>query len=238
MEIPIKVPSLRLKGRIDVLERDGSEVKIIDLKSGRTGDGTGDLDPKIVWQLRLYGVLVQTLDPMARVTLIVDDGTEHVVPFDATIMEESMAWLRLAMGSLSPGAMIAAEDAATVGPECRWCKFRHRCKQYLHKAPSLWAREMDWPLPMDIWGTITGSTPKAGNLLNVSILDAAGRQVKVFCIQTDHLGESSVGERLWLFELATSQIGQRGNTWRHPLNFYEIGDASPADRAWGLSVFS
>jgi hypothetical protein len=46
-----------------------------------------------------------------------------------------------------------------------------------------------------------------------------------------------VGDRIWFFDLIAFATDLRGTTWRHPLNFHEMGDF-PSDRAWSLHVFS
>lgn len=237
VEVPIQVPHLRLKGRIDVLERKGEEIKIVDLKSGRVEDADGAVKPQIALQLRLYGILAQTLDPRSHVTLVVNNGTEHSVPFDHGVVAEVNEWLSSTMGSLVPGRIVPADEYAKIGPDCRCCGIRHRCERYLREAPTLWTREIDWRLPLDTWGTVESVTPRNDGMFDLALLDAGGRRVKVFSVRECQLTEHIVGKLVWLFELATSRPALRGNAWRHPLNFHEIGDSDLTDRAWSLQVF-
>ena len=237
VEVPICVPALRLKGRMDVLERTGDEIKIIDLKSGRVENAEGEVKPKIVLQLLLYGILAQSLDPRARVSLVVNDGAVHPVPFDPEIVKETEAWLHSTMSSLVTGAIISAEEHAKVGPDCRWCGIRHRCARYLREAPDLWIREIDWRPPLDTWGTVERQVTKSNKLFDLTLLDAGGRRIKIFRVRETHLSEFKIGKTVWFFDLAASRPALGGNPWRHPLNFHEIGECDAIDRAWSLQVF-
>lgn len=236
-EVPISVPILRLKGRIDVLERTAEKIKIVDLKSGRVGNASGEINPKIALQLRLYGILIQAIDPKVQVTLVVNDGTEHPVAFDPAIAEETKEWLLSKMSSFVPEAIISAKNYAKVGSDCRWCGIRHRCENYLLEAPGLWARMIDWPLPLDTWGTAENLTPINDGLVDLTLLDVAGRRVKVFRVRETHLKNLVVGQRVWLFDLASSRYALRGNAWKHPLNFHEISDSGLSDNAWSIGVY-
>ena len=236
-EVPIYVPTLRLKGRIDILERTANEIKIVDFKSGRIIDANGEIKPNIVLQLLIYGIMAQSLDPSACVSLVINDGTEHQVPFDHEISEHKKDWLRSIMGSLVPGTIAWAEEHEMVGPDCRWCRIRHCCTKYIRETPELWTRDIEWQLPMDTWGTLEALTPKRNELVDLTLSDASGRRVKVFNVKETHLEKLIVGTRLWLFELASSRAALSGNFWRHPLNFYEVGESDMSDRAWSLQVF-
>jgi hypothetical protein len=236
-EVPIYVPTLRLKGRIDLVERNANEIRIMDLKSGSTFDADGEIKPNIALQLLIYGVMAQTLDPGALIFLVINNGTEHPVPFDLETLEQTKEWLCSMVSSLVPGTIAYAEDYATVGPDCRWCGIRHRCERYLRDAPNLWTREMEWRLPMDTWGTLEALLPKSNGLNDLTLLDAGGRHVKVFNVRETHLKELSLRKKLWLFEVASSRPALRGNSWRHPLNFYEIDESDISNRAWSLQVF-
>ena len=57
--------------------RDGPE----DRKSHRYREG--HLDDAVIEQLRTYGTLVKDRVPDVEVQLVVDDGSEHIIPFDA-----------------------------------------------------------------------------------------------------------------------------------------------------------
>ncbi len=237
VEVPICIPALRLKGKIDVLERKGDKIKIVDLKSGRIEETDGEIKPKIALQMILYGLMVNYLDPRPQVTLIVNDGTEHVVAFDPKILEEIKLRLHSTMSSQVPGAVVSVEKYTKVGPDCQWCDIRHRCVRYLEEAPNLWIREIDWRLPLDTWGTLEKVNRKRNGLFDLNLLDAGGRRIKIFSVREAHLAETAIGKRVWLFDLATTRTAFYSDSWRHPLNFHEIGEGNPIHRAWSLQVF-
>jgi hypothetical protein len=74
-------------------------------------------------------------------------------------------------------------------------------------------------------------------LVDLTLKDAAGRQVKIFHLCENHIAGLKEGDKIWLFDLSAS-FGDLGRTtWRHPLNFHEFNDRK-SDRAWSLQVFS
>ena len=237
VEVPIEVPELRLKGRMDVLYRRGRETKITDIKSGRLEDENGEIVERVVRQIQLYGLMANWLQPSTHVILTILAGVERPVPFDEDVRGETFAWLRSRTDLLPPGSTVFCDSVAQVGPDCRWCVMRHRCVRYLRDAPTLWASELDWPLPLDVWGTIERIDSSGNALVDLTLCDAGGRKVKVFCLRDVHVAGMRVGDRVWLFNLSASVIDIRGTSWRHPLNFHEIGD-SASDRAWSLQAFS
>ncbi len=237
IEVPIAVSELRLKGRMDVLNRRGNEVKITDVKSGRVEDENGEIITRVLRQIQLYGLMAKGLEPSAQVILTILAGSERAVPFDEDAQDETLAWLRSRMEPLVPGATVSCDSLAQVGPDCRWCDMRHRCERYLQDAPSLWVRDLEWPLPLDIWGTIERIDSNSDDLVDLTVRDAGGRRIKAFCLSDARMAGIRTGNRIWLFNLLASVTEIRGAFWRHPLNFYEIGD-SASDRAWSLQAFS
>src|SRR5262249_30314190 len=80
-EVYLEAPSLRLRGRADLIERTRGYVVIRDLKTGRVLTHDGDVLPTIERQMRLYGAMAHEIWPSARVSLIVDHGVEREVEF-------------------------------------------------------------------------------------------------------------------------------------------------------------
>lgn len=237
VEVPIEVPELRLKGRMDVLDRRGKEIKVTDIKSGRVEDKNGEIADRIVRQIRLYGLMVNWLEPSTHVNLTILSGVKLSIPFDADVRGETLAWLRSRTDPLPPGSTVSCDSLAQVGTDCRWCNMRHRCERYLRDTPPLWANNLDWPLPLDVWGTVERIDSNDDDLIDLTLWDAGGRKVKVFRLREVHVAGMRVGDRIWLFNLSASATDLRGTSWRHPLNFHEMDD-SVNDRAWSLHVFS
>jgi hypothetical protein len=237
VEVPIEVPELRIKGRMDVLDRHGNETKITDIKSGSIEDENGKIVESVLRQIQLYGLMANWLEPLTCVFLTILADVERPVPFDAYVRDETLAWLRAKMDLLPPGTAISCDSLAQIGPDCRWCDMRHRCVRYLREAPSLWAKNQNWSLPLDIWGTVQRIDANGNGLVDLTLRDDGGRQVKVFRLRNVHAANVNAGDKIWLFDLSASATDIRGSIWRHPLNFHEMGD-SASDRAWSLNVFS
>ena len=237
VEVPIEVLELRLRGRMDILKRRRTETKITDIKSGSIKGVNGEIVERVARQIRLYGLMAKWLEPSKHVILTILAGDECPIPFDADIQGETLAWLRSRTEPLPPGSTVSCDNLAQVGPDCRWCNMRHRCVRYLQDTPPLWSNNLDWPLPLDAWGTVERIDPNGDDLVDLTLCDAGGRQVKVFCLRDAHFDSINSGDRIWLFNLSSSVTDLRGTTWRHPLNFHEIGE-SASDRAWSLQVFS
>lgn len=236
-EVPIIVPSLRLKGRIDLVKRLGSQITIVDLKTGQALNNRGEIRAEIVRQVYLYGLMVHKLSPHAEIDIVVNDGREHAIDFDAVVMSSIEEWLQTVLGRLTLGETKNAQSLANVGQSCRWCMIRHRCQAYLQNAPKFWSQDMKWRLPLDIWGTVKQVTDAGNGLYNILMIDAASRHVKLFRIREKYSSMVTIGQQVWFFNLSISRPNYHGKTWRHPLNFHEIGGVSPADRAWSMELF-
>jgi hypothetical protein len=92
-------------------------------------------------------------------------------------------------------------------------------------------------LPLEVWGTVERIDSNDDELVDLTLWDAGGRKVKVFRLRGVHVAGMCVGDRIWLFDLSAAATDLRGTSWRHPLNFHEMGD-SANDRGWYLQVFS
>jgi hypothetical protein len=120
VEVPIKVPELRLKGRMDVLDCRGKEAKITEIKSGRVENENGELLKRVVQQIRLYGLMVNWIESSMHVILTVLAGVERSIPFEAEVRDETLTWLRSRTDPLLPGSTMSCDSLAKVGPDCRW----------------------------------------------------------------------------------------------------------------------
>jgi hypothetical protein len=180
--------------------------------------------------------MVNWIEPSTHIDLKILAGVELTVSFNAEARDETLVWLQSRMDLLPPGSTVSCDSIAKVGPDCRWCDTRHKCVCYLKEAPPLWDSNLCWPLPVDIWGMIERIDSIGADLVDLTLLDAGGRQVKVFRLHDSHVAGMRAGDRIWFFNLSASITDLRGKSRRHPLNFYEMGD-SANDRAWSLQVF-
>lgn len=239
-EVPIRVPSLRISGRIDVLERSGpSQVAVTDYKTGNAIDANGSVFPQIALQLRLYGLALQELLPDVQIKLIVSAGSEHEVPFTPADAAATREWLEATLSPLARGDAVATEGLASPGPACRTCSIRHACSRYLQAAPLLWTEgAVAFSLPLDIWGTVTDlqSDPNGG--LIVRLHDAANRLVRVVRLRSrPDLEDVPTGSPVWFFGLETAGSALIADRHPHPRNFHELPGSPLERRAWALAVF-
>jgi RecB family exonuclease len=235
-EVKILAPQLRLAGRIDLVEKRAGLVILRDLKSGRIEDHQGQILPHIELQLRLYGIMALATEPDRTVHLFVDGGVEHEVPFDAAIAEETVSWAAEFLAGLPVGDA-KATDLASPGAQCRFCPYRHVCGAYLGGAPERWRVGAVEALPLDIWGVVESFTARPGGLVDVVVRDDAGRKGKVFGVLMARIEGANVGDRLYFFGLRGRPRRMADGLWHHPLNFFEVLEDTPRDRAWSLEVF-
>lgn len=236
-EIKISEPSLRLQGRIDVVEKEELRITIRDLKTGRVVDRSGQVLRHVELQLRLYGIMVRQRTPEASIELVVDDGVERKIPFDKEIERATATWLLDFMRGLPPNATLEARDIARPGEECSTCSHRHICPSYREMAPKTWIAPYAHRLPLDIHGRVEQMHIRPDGFADIVLQDAAHRKVKLFGIEACQMANVQPGDQLWFFNLRalTSYNGQ--NEWRHPANFHEVSLDDPLDRAWTLQVF-
>lgn len=236
-EVSIRDEELRLTGRMDLVEKDGSTVVIRDFKTGRVSNSDGDVRTHVKRQLRLYGLMAKRATPAADVELIVDDGREHRVSLGREDLSDTEKRVRRLIGRLPEGHTYAAAKVAQPGKECATCSHRHVCDAYMETAPNQWRTGAPHPLPPDVGGTVESVVGQSENLLHLELRDEADRQVKVFDLAREHIREVREGDRLWFFGLRIYPRSRDGKCWRHPLNFFEVSKDEPTNRAWTLRIY-
>jgi hypothetical protein len=236
-EVDFEVPELRLRGRADLVERDGGIATVRDLKTGRVVDADGQLLPHIERQLQLYGLMASTTWPTDEIRLAVDHGKEHEIPFDDCVREDTRTWLATTLEALPAGRSFSADALATPGEVCVGCSSRHVCGSYRAWAPTVWREGGEVRLPSDTWGEVIERNPCSTGVVHLTLRDAAQRIVKIFHASSDVLRQAMIGDYLWIFNLLTRERRVGGVLFWHPLNFYETDPNEPSDRAWALQVF-
>jgi RecB family exonuclease len=236
-EVDFDLPALRLRGRADLVERDAGLVTIRDLKTGRVLDAEGEVLPHIELQLRLYGLMAESVWPSCRVRLAVDFGEEREIAFDEAVRSETQAWLDTTMHRVPAGREFAADALATPGAGCVGCPFRHVCGAYMTWAPAMWRKGSPIEMPLDTWGAVVDSATAGPASTHLTLRDDAGRLVKVFHARSRDLKNAHVGDRVWLFNLRSRDRHVGTGLRQHPLNFYEADPNDATDRAWALQVF-
>ena len=236
-EVWLEDLELRLRGRVDVLERTLGAVVIRDLKTGRVLDQEGELHSHITRQLRLYGLLVLALWPAVKVRLVVEWENELDVAFGLVEQNKVRAWLTFILERLPAGESVVAETLAAPGQACEGCSYRHVCSSYHAFAPETWRGETAARMPLDVWGKVIEMRPQSTDRCDVRMIDAANRTVKVFGLTRSRVEGLSENDRLWLFGLRTRDRRGGPESWRQPLNFFESTDDDPYAHAWALQSF-
>jgi hypothetical protein len=237
-ELRIEVPELRLAGRADLVDLEPGKVTIRDLKTGRVVTDDAKILPHIECQMRLYGIMARRIWPNAEVQLVVDDGNERAISFEDTDAEELLGWLNASVLSLPVETTVSAGALATPGEACEGCSFRHVCPAYRSVAPQFWTGSASVRMPLDTWGNIEIIVQRPNGLCDIALTDAAHRRVKVFGLLDARMSALSPGQSLWLFGLRTRDRRGSADSWRHPLNFFEVTDDDPFGRAWTLETFA
>lgn len=237
----ISCEALRLTGRVDLLESEGGEIIIRDLKTGGVRTPNGNIAGHIAFQMRLYGLLATRAFPGRRIRLIVDHQESEELSFDSSDVERTNQEREKLLEKL-PAGKAKAVQLATVGAHCRWCDVRHLCSAYRTEAPHLWNRpRTDYSLPLDIWGTIA-EKPKRNDAGEVSLTlyDNAGRYVAIVALDDRQGSFTEFGSEdgVWFFGLeARGELRNASNQYSHPTNFRELPTMIGERRAYRLRIF-
>jgi RecB family exonuclease len=230
-ERPLVVPELRLSGRPDYLERDLDEtIHVTDLKTGTVLDREGRPDDKYALQVRLYALMIERVEPRAKVRLWLEGAQRIEVPWDDTIRVAVSETLEEMTALLPEGKSVAAETVASTGPQCWKCRIRHRCPLYLREAPNWWLRtSVVGPVaPFDVWGHIMQTELSGGRVAGLEIRDAAGRSVRLRGLESRIEGTPHLGIEIWFFNLEPSENLLAHGIYAHPRNYH----GTPPSRAW------
>lgn len=235
-ELPLKSTRLRVHGRADLVEREGGEVQIVDLKTGRAVAADGEVFPEVAFQLRAYGLVVEEQLPSASVRLIVEGHRTVDVPFGEGARDATLETLRDLSDQLPPGRTIRADATARPGPACRRCSRRHRCRSYLSAAPSWWREGASHPFPEDVWGTVRAVVHDSGGTLTLDLEDAAGRYVRLHGVRPEFVAGVRVGCALFAFGLDAERSPRPGGVRRAPANYRDV-NPDMSSEAWSLATY-
>ncbi len=240
-EIALQSQTLRLRGTADAIQRVATNCFVIrDYKTGATRDEDGNIKRGIVLQLQAYGLLLRERYPTASIRLLVDDGSDHDVPFDRDAEQAARKAISGIIGRLPRAGKTDALALASVGSACFGCPVRHRCPAYQEIAPTWWSR---YPndikrVPNDLWGEVISVLE--AETISVVLRDAASRKVRVDRLSNRHgITKESVGSRLFFFALESSVPwrGLGGNRC-HSRSFHEIARDRMERTAWAMQVFA
>src|SRR5262249_41693268 len=111
-EVPFESPSLRIRGRFDLVEIEKpNNVRITDFKSGSVADEEGLLNDETATQLRLYGLALIELVPNMTVSLrVISRDGESEVSFGELERLATTEWLSNIIELLPAGIQVDAES--------------------------------------------------------------------------------------------------------------------------------
>ncbi len=231
MERPLVVPELRLSGRPDYLERDlNGTIHVMDFKTGPMLDREGGPNDRYALQVRLYALMLERVDPGAKVRLWLEGSQRIEVSWDNTMRAAVSETLEEMAALLPEGKSVVAETIASTGPQCWNCRIRHRCPMYLREAPNWWVRTsvVGRVAPFDVWGRVIGTVLSEGRVTGLEILDAAGRRVRLRGLESRIDSNSYLGADVWLFNLEPSENLPAHGIYAHPRNYH----GTAPSRAW------
>ncbi len=227
-ERTIRVSSLRLSGRPDLIERDEhGTYHVTDFKTGHVLDRAGEPRADYALQVRLYALMLQRIDENASLRLWLEGSERTEVPWDENLAAETMERLRSVAEHLLADQVLRAADIASPGAHCGSCRIRHRCVRYRDIAPIWWAGKSSRQAvaPFDIWGKLLEVLPEREGTVTLTLRDAAGRVARVSGIRAD---VACSNDQVWLFELQPTQVLPHHGVFVHPQNFH----ARRPNRAW------
>jgi hypothetical protein len=239
-EVGFQSLTLRLRGKADSVRQLGSrEFEVRDFKTGVVLDERGEVKPEIALQLWAYAFMLLERRPGCDVRLVVDDGAEREVAFDADARTRAKRVLNEQLEGMPPAGPSTAGELAVPGKGCWGCQVRHVCPAYLAAAPQWWQQYPDGVdrLSNDVWGTVLDVIGQGR--IDVVLRDAAGRRVRIDGLDPRHgLTSVLVGKSVWFFGLEATGATRGFDGGRfHPRTFHELPRDRMERRAWALHVF-
>jgi hypothetical protein len=231
-ERTIRVSSLRLSGRPDLIERDGDGTyHVTDFKTGDVLDRAGEPRADYALQVRLYALMLRQIDENASSRLWLEGSEKVEVQWDENLAAETMEQLLSVTEHLPAGQVLYAADIVQPGAHCGSCRIRHRCQRYRSVAPGWWTEKSSRGsvAPFDIWSEVKEILASGEETAEVVLQDAAGRRVRVTGIRAEGARR---GDRMWFFDLQPTQRLPHHGLFVHPQNFH----AKRPDRVWRDAV--
>lgn len=195
----------KVVGRLDLVNESDNFVQIIDYKTGRLTDQSGQLRKEYRTQMLMYAALYH--DTYKRwpneLKLLGLNRSKYSVTFDP---EECDLLLRGSIERLDEinqkiMSGVPETEFAFPSPEaCRFCGFRPGCKEYWNKR----ADTEEWPI--DVIGEIVEETTSRMGNVCIAIL-SNNVTYKIWGLSNRHGLDDSVGKSLCLCNLSRDRTG-------------------------------
>lgn len=190
IEVVLEDPVSNLFGRVDRIERDGSSVRVVDLK---TGLQQGEPSEAQTRQLLLYAVLVhRTTGEWPREVAIEDaSGQQVAIPLEPAAAEDALQQTLSAVTEFNDRIKVGnLSDAVEPGPEkCRWCVFRVVCHPYWEELRA------DWEHRSVLGEIISVGVADSGSHADVRVLSPSDAPVPVVRVTALAGAVAADGER-------------------------------------------
>ena len=230
-ERTIRVSSLRLSGRPDLIERDeDGTYHVTDFKTGDIVDRADEPRADYALQLKLYALMLREIGENASLRLWLEGSERIEVEWDEDLAAETIEQLVSVTDRLPADQVLPATELAKAGPHCGSCRIRHRCARYRSVAPDWWIETSSKGrvAPFDIWGEVETLRAEEATA-EVVLRDAAGRRTRVTGVRTEGVRPS---DGLWYFDLQPTQRLPHHGLFIHPHNFH----GHRPDRVWRDAV--
>jgi CRISPR/Cas system-associated exonuclease Cas4 (RecB family) len=224
---------LRLKGRPDWSEQCGPDLVVVsEFKSGRIVDDDGVLLEEHVVQVQAYALMLERAKPGIRVDAYIEGAERVPVHWGGPQRERLLERLRALDARLPHGRQLVADDLASPGSHCRFCRIRPVCSRYLRDVPSCWPDLAGavLPLPLDVWGVVEHVEQKGAGA-SLRLTDAGGRRVLVEGLVAEGMIDVMPGDDVWFFNLESSEDLDQHGAKVQPRNFHQV----PPGPRWALA---
>lgn len=198
-EVWFQSKSNKIAGRIDLIKSNGEVTHIIDYKTGKVLDETGNPKEEYVLQLKLYAALYhENVGKWPdKLMLMGVDRSKHELSFDSEecnkLMESLSSTLREVNEKIAGNFPIF--DLASPSPKsCRYCGYRPSCTPYWNN------RDDSGQWPNDLRGEIVEKVQSKIGLIRLVIKNGDKKYIVRGLTNRHHIGDQQSG--LAIFNLS------------------------------------
>jgi hypothetical protein len=209
--------ALDMAGKIDLLERRGNSLHVVDLKLGATLNEEGNPPEEYVFQLAAYGILAKENFRSDHVVLeLVSPSAKWTRQLSSELEAKIHGVLNQIRRELPKDVIIDATDLAKSGPHCWTCSFRPSCPIYRAALRQL-HRHNECISPFDVIGKVV-AVRIAKELADIQLTTSFSRRIVITNIPIEVASLSlAIGAQVAAYSLKTPEICGKG---AHIANFH------------------